>query len=279
MFSPELIERVLLKLGFTDLPSLDLAGLNALCAAFCSSVPFDNIQKRIWFAGDQTTPLTGGDPIEFFENWLAHGTGGTCFPINGGMCALVQSLRFEARRIAGSMIIEGVMRGANHGSVVVTLDGVDYLIDANIGAFKALPLVPDTAGSTGDDLHDISAVPIEGGFDVVWYTGINREEPIRFRPEPEHDPVDHAFFLEAYDRTKAKGRDLFNYALYICHRFLDSIVTIGRDNKITVASDGSLTKTEITDAERKRVLIDEFGLSKEIVKALPQDVQGGAALL
>lgn len=279
--SPDLVERALTKLGFTNLPSLDLTGLNALCDAFCSSVPFDNIQKRIWFAGDQTTPLTGGDPTEFFENWLTHGTGGTCWPINGGMCALVQSLSFEARRIAGSMIIEGVSvsRGANHGSVVVTLDGVDYLIDANIGAFKALPLVPDTAGSTGEGLHDISAVPIEGGFDVVWYTGINREEPLRFRPEPEHDPVDHAFFLEAYNRSKSKGRDLFNYALYICRHFPNSIVTLGRKNKITVAADNTATKTEISDAERRRVLVEELGISEEIAEALPPDVPGGAALL
>ncbi len=278
MLSHELIERVLLKLGFTDLPSLDLAGLNALCAAFCSSVPFDNIQKRIWFAGDQTTPLTGGDPTEFFENWLTHGTGGTCWPINDGLYALFHSLGFDARRIAGCIIMEEYP-GTNHGSMVVTLDGVGYLIDANIGSFKVLALVPNTPASTGEGIHDISAVPIDGGFDVFWYTGINRKEPLVFRTEPEHDPVDHAFFLEAYDRTKSKGHDLFNYALYICRRFPDSIVTLGRKNKITVAAHNIATKTEISDAERRRVLVEELGISEEIVEALPPDVPGGAELL
>ena len=107
VLSPELVERVLSKLGLTERPSLDLAGLNTLYAAFSGNVANDNIQKRIWFAGDQTTRLTGGDPAEFFENWLAHGTGGTCFPINGGICALVHSLGFDARRIVGTMIMGG----------------------------------------------------------------------------------------------------------------------------------------------------------------------------
>ena len=278
--SPDLVGKVLLKLGLTDRPSLDLAGLNALYAAYCGSVPGDNIQKRIWFAGDQTSSLPGGEPSEFFGNWLAHGTGGTCFPINGGMCALAQSLGFDSRRIAGSMLVEGFTHSDNHGSVLITLDGVDYLVDAQIAAFKVLPLVAGTPTSTGEDLHDISAVPIGGGgFEVLWYSGVNREEPKTFRTRREYDPVDHTFFLEAYERTKSKGRDLFNYALYICRRFPDSIVTLGRKNKMTVGPDNSITKMELTDAERKRVLVEEFGLSEEIVEALPPDVPGEVALL
>jgi len=279
VLSPKLLERVLAKLGLDERPSLDLAGLNTLYAAYCGSVPADNIQKRIWFAGDQTTPLPGGEPTEFFENWLAHGTGGTCCPINGGMCALVQSLDFDARRIAGSMINEGFTHSDNHGSVLVTLDGVDYLVDAQIAAFKVLPLVPGTPASTGEGIHDINAMPSEDGFDVLWYTGANREESMPFRTRPEYDPVDHAFFLVTYDRTKLKGHDIFNHTLYICYRFPDSIVTIGRSNKMTVAADGSITKIEITDAERRRVLVEEFGISEEITEALPPDVPGGAALL
>ncbi len=90
VLSPALIDRVLAKFGLSDPPSLDLAGLNALYAAFCGNIPFDNIQKRIWLAGDQTTPLTGGDPTEYFVNWLTHGTGGTCLTVSGAMAALVQ---------------------------------------------------------------------------------------------------------------------------------------------------------------------------------------------
>jgi arylamine N-acetyltransferase len=280
VLSPELLERVLAKLGLTERPSLDLAGLNTLYAAYCGSVPaIDNIRKRIWFAGERRGPLPSGVPADYFENWLDHGTGGTCWPTNGAVYALVHSLGFDARRIAGSIIIEGYLQGANHGSVLVTLEGVDYLVDGNLGAFKVLPLVPRRTTSSGDGLHAISAVPLEVGFDVIWYQGHDRQEPLTFRTEPEHDPVDHAFFLKRYDLTKSKSRGLFNYALFICRRFPDFVVTIGRKNKITVAADGTMTKTEINDAERRRVLVEEFGISEEIVEALPADVSGGAALL
>src|SRR6516225_2208064 len=114
---PELVEHVLERLGQHKRPALDLVGLNQLYAAFCGNISFDNVQKRIWFAGPQTTPLPGGDPDEFFNNFLRHGTGGTCWPLNGAMYALAHALGFRARRIVGSVIVEGYPRGANHGSV------------------------------------------------------------------------------------------------------------------------------------------------------------------
>ena len=62
-----LFERILAKLGFSDAPSPDLAGLNSLYAAYCGSVSSDNILKRIWFASNQEAPIPGGEPAEFFR--------------------------------------------------------------------------------------------------------------------------------------------------------------------------------------------------------------------
>jgi arylamine N-acetyltransferase len=272
---PALVERVLAKLRLRQQPTLDLVGLNLVYAAFSGNVPFDNVQKRIWFAGPQTTPLPGGDPNEFFNNWLQHGTGGTCWPLNGAMYALLHALGFQARRIAGSVIVEGYPQGANHGSVLVTLDGISYLVDAWMASFKVLPLVPGRPASTGEGIHDIRAVPTENGFEIISYVGFNRDLPLPFRPEPEHDTVDHAFFLARADRTRAVG--FFNDALFITRHFPDSILTIGKKRKFRVAADGTLTKTEVGEAERRTVLIQEFGLSEEIAQAVPHDLAGGVA--
>jgi len=46
-----------------------------------------------------------------------------------------------------------------------------------------------------------------------------------------------------------------------------------------VAADNTLTKSEISDAERQRILIEQFGISEEVVAALPPDVPGGFAML
>ena len=249
--------------------------MNLLYAAFSGNVPFDNVQKRIWFASPQTTPLPGGDANEFFDNFLRHGTGGTCWPLNGALYALLHAIGFDAHRIVGSVIVEGYPRGANHGSVVVTVAGTTYLVDGWVASFKVLPLISGTPTSTGEGIHDVRAAPTDNGFEIISYPGFNREHPLPFRPEPEYDPVDHSFFLARADRTKASG--FFNDTLFICRHFPESILTIGRKSKFRVAADGTLTKTTLTEAERRTALVDEFGLSEEIVKALPPDVPEGIA--
>ena len=275
VLAPQLVERVLEKLGLRQRPSADLAGLNTVYAAFCGNVPFDNIQKRIWFASSQTTPLPGGDPNGFFKNWLRHGTGGTCWPINGALYALVRALGFEARRIVGSVIVKGYPRGANHGSVLVTLEKINYLVDAWMVSFKALPLVSGSPASTGSGIHDISAAPIGDSFEIYSYPGWLRDQPLPFRIESEYYPVDHAFFLARYALTKKMG--FFNDAFFICRHFPDSILTLGRHSKFRVSADGTVTRTQPTEAERRAALIEEFGLSEEIVEAIPPNVPNGVA--
>jgi arylamine N-acetyltransferase len=273
--SPELVERVLAKLGLKKWPTLDPTGLNTVYAAICGSIPFDNVQKRIWFASDQVRPATGGDPNEFFENWVRHGTGGTCWPANGGMYALARALGFRARRFAGSVIVPNYPQGANHGSALVTLDGIDYVFDLAFGSFKVLPLIPGQSVSTETGIHNLKATAVDGGrFELFFHLGWSTA-PLAFRPEPEHEPVDHAFFIAHYDHANRVG--FFNDTLLISRRFADSIVTIGRGNKLVVTANGTLTKIELTTAQRDEVLIQELGLSQEVVDRIPPDVVGGVA--
>ena len=258
------------RLGLSARAQLDLNGLNELYAAWCGAVPFDNVRKRIWFAGDRSVPLPGSDPTDFFENWLTHGTGGTCWPGNGALVALVHALGFDARRIAGAMIHgSGPAERAGHGSVVVTLSGTDYLVDASILSFEPLPLVPGESATTSPGIHQIRVEWSDGGFDVAWLTGHARDTPIHFRSDPEYDRVDHAFFLDGYERSKHSGP--FNRALRACRRYPDSIVTIQRDEWTTVSADGTVTKRTLDAVERPKLLIDQFGFSEEIVRHLPHD--------
>jgi hypothetical protein len=157
----------------------------------------------------------------------------------------------------------------------VTLDGIIYLVDAWMASFKVLPLISGRPSSTGQGIHDISAVPTESAFEIVTHPGFNPELPLPFRIEPEYDPVDHALFLARYDRTKTVG--FFNDAIFVCRHFPNSIITMGRNTKFHLAADGTLTKSEPTETERKRSLIQEFGLSEEIIEKLPPNVPGGVA--
>jgi N-hydroxyarylamine O-acetyltransferase len=273
--APALVERVLERLGLREKPTLDLEGLNQLYAAFCGNVGFDNVQMRIWIAGPQKTPLPGGDPNEFFNDFLQHGTGGICWPLNGALYALARVLGFKARRIAGSVVVKGYPPGVNHGSVLVSLDRVNYLLDGWMASFKALPLVPGEPASTGRGIHDIWAIPSESGFEILSVPGYDRGHPLPFCPEPQYDPVDHTFFLARADSTRTVG--FFNDVLFISRHCPDSILTLGRKSKFLVAADGTLTRTELPEAGRKTVLIEEFALSEEIVDAIPPNLPGVTA--
>ena len=277
--SSEILTRILTKLDLMERPECNLAGLNRVYAANCGHVPRDNIQKRIWLTGKQTTPVTGGDPGEFFENWLAHGTGGTCFPTSGGFCALLCALGFDANRVTGCVIRGGIEYDQNHASVLVRLEGVNYLVDPQQASFSALPIIPGQPSSTGNGIHDTRAVPVPGGFELQSFPGSNRQEPLRIRFYLENCFVDHAFFLEKYALSAVRelDRSPFNDALIISRRFPDSLVIVGRGNRIEVASDNSVTKVEITIDERNKILIEELGISEEITKAIPPDDEGRLA--
>jgi arylamine N-acetyltransferase len=278
--SSEMLARVLGKLNLREQPDPDLEGLNRVYAAYCGHVPNDNIQKRIWLVGDKAKPVTGGDPIEFFENWLAHGTGGTCFAASGGLCTLLQTLGFDARRVSGSVIRQGIEAHANHGSVLVCLTGTNYLVDPQHASFIALPIAPGQPSSTGDGIHDTRAVPIPGGFELQSFPGANRHEPLQIQFDVTNWLVDHAFFLAHYalSALRERNRSPFNEALFICRRFPRSIVIVGRGNKIVVSSDNTVTRTEITISERNSILVDELGISEEVAKAIPPDDEGRLAL-
>jgi arylamine N-acetyltransferase len=273
MLSAELLNRVISKLGLPGRPSLDLAGLNATYAAYSGHIPNDNIQKRIWLAGDKSRPVTGGDPTQFFESWLAHGTGGTCFPSNGALCELLCGLGFEAWRILGAVTMEGIEQDGNHGTVLVRIDGANYLVDAQLAAFAALPLIAGVSASTGRGIHDISAVPRGDEFEIQWYPGSNRETPMITRLDLKRGPVNQDVFLSQYalSALRDRRRSPFNEALFIGRHFADRILNVGRKTRTEIFADNVVRKQEITLDERAQILVDEFGISAEIVRAIPPD--------
>jgi arylamine N-acetyltransferase len=191
------------------------------------------------------------------------------------MYALARALGYRARRIAGSVIIPNYPVGANHGSVLVNLDGVEYIFDLVLGGFKVLPLVSGRSASAETGMHNVQVVPLESGaFELAFRLGF-APAPLPFRTEPEHDPVDHAFFLARYNNANRVG--FFNDTLLISRRFANSIVTVGRGKKIVVTPDGASNITELSADQRKEVLVQELGLSPEVVSMIPPDIAAGVA--
>ena len=134
---PALREQVLDRLGLPGPPRTDLEGLAALYGAWCARVPFDNVRKMIALRSRPDGPLPGLGAQDFFEQWMAHGAGGTCWPTSNALFELARALGFEARRVAGSMRDLGVV---NHASVKVRADGREWLVDSSQLTNVPLPL-------------------------------------------------------------------------------------------------------------------------------------------
>ncbi len=257
--SPGLIERALAKLGFSAEPGIDRAGLEALYAAWCAHVPFDNVRKRIALLEGATGPLPGGLPADFLSAWLEHGAGGTCWPSSNGLHALVRACGFDVRRISASMFDRN---DHNHGSLVVRLAGEEWIVDSSIQCGRPILLRRGEETRHDDPVHPIRVEPAEAGTVVHWGMAQSRDTmPCRLMS----DPVDEAFYLERYEISR--GYSVFNNALYARKNFPDRLVSF-LGNKRFEKTAGGVASRELAPAELERALVHELGLSEAIVARL-----------
>ena len=258
-----MIARALAKLGFAKPPAPDRAGLEALYLAWCRNVPFDNVRKRIAMAESATAALPGGLPGDFLEAWLEHGTGGTCWPSSNGLHALVSACGFDVRRVSASMFDRN---DHNHGSLIVRLDGAEWLVDSSIQCDVPIPLRAGAETRLEHPIHPIRVEPAEGGTIVHW--GMSQSQgtmPCRLM----HDPVDEPFYLERYEISR--GYSVFNTQLYARRNFPDKLVSfVGRTRHEKTAA--GVTSRELGADELKKALIEELGLSEAIVARMERTV-------
>ena len=199
-----LLVRVRSALGLGgDIP-LTVEGLSEVYRAWCSRIPFDNIRKMIELSAGG--PLGGLDPADFFEHWLEHGTGGTCWPSSNALYTLLRSIGFDARRVAGSMYDLGAI---NHGTVKVRLDGQDWLTDTCMLTHRPLPVNSELFINDSKDAA-VEVEPVDGSH-TVWYD---------FAPSPVYVPcrlrfdrADAAMYEERYE-VFSRQYSPFNTRLY-----------------------------------------------------------------
>lgn len=262
----DLAERVLAKLGLETTPDATLAGLTALYAAWCRKVPFDNVRKLIHVRSGDTGTLPGDRPDEFFSAWLAHGCGATCWAGNGALHALLEALGFSARRAVATMVAAPDLP-PNHGSVVVALDGIEYVVDASI--LHVEPLRMQRAENAGVDhpAWGVSARWEERRFVVRWRNFLT--------PEPmdcvfNSVGADAAEFSQRHEMTREWSP--FNFGLSLNLVRDGGRIGAAWGKTMQIDDTGTYTETLADLDARRRFLIEVVGMSEEIVSLLPDDV-------
>jgi len=249
-------DRVLERLGFRELPALDLAGLRALYAAWCLAVPFDNVRKLMVLRNGDGPRLPGGDAEEFFHAWLEDGAGGTCWPTSNALYELVRAVGFDAQRVAASMRDLGIV---NHGSVRVRIDGEAWLVDSSWLCNVPLPLGDEVFVQNG--AFAIEVEPVDGTH-VVW---------AHTPPNAAHLPcrifagsIDHAECLQRYEDSRT--RSPFNQRLYArINRPGELLLLVGNTRWSRTAT--RLDRRELSADELCESLNRDIGMSEDLVAA------------
>ena len=251
----DLAGRVLDRLGFPHPPPLDFSGLAALYRAWCMRVPFDNTRKMIALRRGADAPLPGAHAEEFLDYWLAHGTGGTCWPSSNALCSLLQAAGFSARRVTASMRDVGV---PNHASTIVCVDDHDWLVDSSMLLNAPLPLGPDVF-MRRDPVWPAEVESSNGGYLIWWHTPPGAEYfPCRLRT----DPAQSQEYLDGYERSR--GRSPFNQRLYARRNLPGALVMlIGRTRYLR--DEHGVRSYELTASELQQALHDDIGLSLEMI--------------
>ncbi len=263
---PALVERVLLRLGFRARPEPAFEPLRRLYAAWCQRVPFDNLRKLIHVRAGAAGPLPGDDPVDFFEAWLRHGAGGTCWAGNGALHALLRSLSFDARRGLGTMLVAPNVP-PNHGTVMVPIDSRRYLLDASILHGEPLPLDEHAPTQVGHGAWGVRCERRGGNWYVHWRplhtpAGLDCRIERLGVPAPE--------FHERHERSRPWSP--FNFSAYARSNRGDAVLGIAFGRQVELGADGSVRQFEPTPAQRTQFLIEGLGIDAALVAGLPRDL-------
>ncbi len=256
MLDEKLLERVLDRFGVAAPPSTDIDGLSAIYAAWCLSVPFDNIAKLIALRSPSPRPLPGLDAAGFFHRWLDHGAAGTCWPTSNALYELLSALGFDARRVAGSMRDTGIV---SHGSVKVTAGGTDWLVDSSMLTCAPLPMTDEIYIS--DDKLFAAEVEHTEGTHIVWAD--LPPNPTLIPCRMLVDPATPAFYAQGYEASRT--RSPFNQRLYAKRNRPGEKLVLNANMRISKTRGGMETQ-ELNASQLCEALRDEIGISGALIE-------------
>lgn len=265
LLSTDLSERVLAKFGFSQYPTIDLDGLSMLYEAWCTKIPFDNVRKLIHIQSNNPNSLPGDNATDFFENWLAYGSGGTCWSGNGALYSLLSELGFTASRGVATMLV-GHNLPPNHGTVIIDFKNDKYVVDASILHRMPLKLDVESLPVPKQLVWDAQASYHDGQWHILWRP-LNRDHNIECRIE--HLGATAEEFRERHELTR--GWSPFNYELHVRLNHQDGILGIANNQRVRIGAGGETSKCDLLQSERIEFMVNELGMAEEIVLQLPPD--------
>ena len=230
-------DRLLRRIGRTDVLAADADGLRTLHRAFVSTVRYEDLAVQL----GESEPL---DPHALVERVLSGGRGGYCFENNTVLQTLLDTLGFTVERREGNVGPRGDHASGvptNHLALVAhTPDAGPFIVEAGLGEGPLDPL-PQAAGTARSGAFEFA---IERDGDGWWVAQhpFGSFPGIRFSDRP----ATLADFQPHHLRLSTSGDSSFVNTLVVQRPFDDRIVTL---RARTLSVDGP-------DGRGRRVLDD-----------------------
>jgi len=263
--SPATLDAVLHRLGFSGTPAADRAGLDAVYLAWCRTVPFDNLVKRIDLAAG-TTPFRNETPEPFFALFLAHGTGGTCWPSSRALGALLRTVGFDVRLGSASMADDVAGRIHTHGTILARVDDEVLWVDSSMLTDAPVPLVRGEPTELAHPLRPVRVEPVDDLWRVHW---IQSARPDSMGCLLLDEDVDGAHYSARYEWSR--GWSPFNTSLFATTNRADHVVSLAVGRRFVLDTGGLRDQGLLDGDARRQALVEEFGYSEEVADLLPAD--------
>ncbi len=264
--SSELVEQILMKLGFSEQPPIDITGLTSLYRTWCQKIPFDNILKRVHLAAKDPSPLPGHDDTEFFQRWLHYGVGGLCWAGNAALYALLEALGFSCSLGTATMLTDA-KQPPNHGTVSVLLGDKQYLVDASMLHNTPLLLDPDQSSSIDHRGWGLTCSPHNQLWNIRWRP-LHMVDGCSCRIEEFSVSKETFRLLNEVTRTQSP----FNDALYLRLNSQDCVIGISGGETVNFTASGEIITTPLSPESRLKWLVEKMGIREEIVSQIPPDL-------
>jgi arylamine N-acetyltransferase len=189
-----LLDRVLAGWG---LPSAapDLSTLDALHRAYLTRVPFENATKLVKASrtGKPDTAIRG--PVEFWEEHLRWGSGGTCFAATSAYQFLLRYLGFASTTIFCHLPAQ---EPDAHAALLVTVEERPVLVDVGYALPMPVPLPTDGVVRRRTDYYDVEVRPGPQEEYLVFSEDMRGQ---RFRYRFTLRPAPEGAYAEAWRKT------------------------------------------------------------------------------
>lgn len=131
--------------------------LNRLIQAYLHKVPWESV-SRIMKRHSSPDPLDCPRwPVEFWQDAMRHGFGGTCYESSLAFYHLLIALGYQGYLTVNDM---GESRGC-HAAIIVLLNGHKYLVDITIPVHTAVRIDPQKVVRRKTAFHDYIIRPVQ----------------------------------------------------------------------------------------------------------------------